>query len=128
MARYRIKSLNYITSGNGKTLVNMDIQRPYVIVDPLHFISVDAESDGGTVPKSITTDQGNGYFKQTEYIRKDPGSLCVALAQEGRNDDIVLNEQQKYFFETDRHINRINLMLSCCTSELDSDSKEFNDR
>lgn len=123
MAKYKITSLNYITSGNGKTLVNMDIQRPYNVNDPLHFLSTEVSSD----LIDITTDQGEGFFRQTEYIKKDPDALSIALAQENLSTDLVLNEQQKYYSETNgRSKDRIQLILSCCTEEMRIKREEFN--
>ena len=87
MARYKILSLNYITSGKKHAFINLDAA--LVNQQPTNVAVLKSEDDDNTV---ITVSQGNIEYIDTDYIKKeneDPLSL-----EQGLTQTIVLKEDQ----------------------------------
>jgi hypothetical protein len=112
MAKYNITSLNYIASGSSRSYINMDVCLGYELFDYLHFLcseintsafpSTDARKNGhpsalSAVSVDIGTEQGDGDWKKTNYIKK---ATDEALSRELCAVGVVLNEEQDLFVET----------------------------
>ena len=120
MARYKIASLNYITSGSKRTLVNMDVQMLYQNIKHIYILSHEKDQ-----LSNIVTEQFDFKYLPTEYIEKEhpinnrqseyshtqrplsdnydlfPHSLSSEpLSEEEVPSSIILNEKQKYGYET----------------------------
>jgi hypothetical protein len=120
MARYKIASLNYITSGSKRTLVNFDVQMLYQNIKNIYILSHEKDE-----LSNITTEQFDYNYLPTEYIEKEhpinnrqgeyshaqrplddnydlfPHSLSSEpLSEEEKMSSIILNEKQKYGFES----------------------------
>lgn len=137
MAKYSIKSLNYIACGEARDFINMDLVLDYEVYDYVHLLCAEAGSRGypdieswrqkcmsDDISVDIGTEQGDGDYYPAEYIYRGDG---VPLSREGDQTGVVLTEQQRYFNETDSGKRRyIRLYLSCCTKEMLERIHEFN--
>ena len=82
----------------------------------------------------IGTEQGEGYWYPTNYIKKaattsgrTKKNIDGALSKENYYEQVILNERQSGFIETDSSSKRyIRLYLSCCTIEMKQKIAEFN--
>ena len=66
MARYKIASLNYITSGSKRTLVNVDVQMLYQNIKNIYILSHEKDE-----LSNITTEQFDFNYLPTEYLEKE---------------------------------------------------------
>jgi hypothetical protein len=120
MSRYKIVSLNYMTSGPKRTLINMDTQvmdgsqrTVYILSREMNQLS------------NIVTEQADVSYLPTDYIEKEhpildkrpvPGDFhseaTEPLSEEDNVSSIILNEHQRYGYETGLSAFRILLQLS----------------
>ncbi len=137
MAKYNIKNLNYISTGEDRSFINMDIELGYEIYDYIHFLCAETSSNGylnmhdkidqknlTVLSHDIGTEQCDGFYYKADYIQKE---CSDPLAQEQSLSQIILNEQQENFIEADSSKRKyIRLYLSCCTIEMRQKIDEFN--
>ena len=137
MAKYNVTNLNYIAVGPGKTLINADLELGYQIYDRIHFLSAEDQTSGYATMSNknagiisalschdIGTEQGLGYYYPSEYIQKADDT---PFSTEEDDKQIILNEQQEYYIETDTRTKKyIRLFLSCCTEEMKAKIEQFN--
>ena len=136
MAKYNITDLNYIAVGANKCFINMDTQLGYQIYDYIHLLCAENQTSGyettddkrngnlSVLSVDIGTEQGEGYCQYTDYIQKADDEV---LSKEKYYEQIVLNEKQPTFVETDPTSKKyIRLYLSCCTIEMKNKIDEFN--
>lgn len=139
MAKYNITSLNYIASGSSRSYINMDVCLGYELFDYIHllcsetntsaFPSTVARKNGhlsalSAVSVDIGTEQGDGDWKKTNYIKK---ATDEALSRELCAVGVVLNEEQDLFVESNpQSKDYIRLYLSCCTEEMKEKIRQFN--
>lgn len=137
MAKYNIVNLNYIAVGPKRTLINADLELGYQIYDRIHFLSAETqtsgyasmqEKDDGVISAlscyDIGTEHGLGYYYPSEYIEK---ANDTPFSTEEDEKQIILNEQQEYYIETNSKTKRyIRLFLSCCTEEMKAKIEKFN--
>lgn len=137
MAKYNVKNLNYIAVGPNRTLINADIELGYQIYDRIHFLSAESKTSGFTTMDEkknnliqalscydIGTEQGIGYYYPTEYIQK---ANDTPFSTEEDIEQIILNEEQEFYIETDSKKKKyIRLYLSCCTEQMLSAIENFN--
>lgn len=88
MARYKIKTLNYLTAGKNHAFINIDAALDYQ--QPKKIKILDTEQNSLSI---ITLDQGNIEYINTEYISKETEE---PLSLEKLRKTIVLKEDQKY--------------------------------
>lgn len=137
MSKYTVTSLNYIASGDGRDLVNVDY-RLKGVYDLTHVLAVEPNLDkANPLSLDILLEQGEGEFLRTEYIQKektygstlDGGQISVEaspLSREETSVGIVLNEQQRWYDEQDKDMKAyIRLYLSCCTPDEREKLAEF---
>lgn len=125
MARYSINQLNYIASGEDRTLLNMDVLPDKSnFIEYIHLLAIEPprNTDDSPLSHDILLEQGKGEFIPTEYIQTissfndNPYSILSGLSREEIETGIILNEQQKYFHETDGENRQyVRLYLSCCS-------------
>jgi len=139
MAKYNIRSLNYIACGEARDFINMDLELGYEVYDYVHLLCAEAGSRGypdieswrqkcmsDDISVDIGTEHGEGDFYPANYIYRERD---IALSREGEAAGVVLNEQQRYFNETDSGKRKyIRLYLSCCTKQMLERIHEFNRR
>ena len=138
MAKYNITDLNYIAVGANRCFINMDIQLGYQVYDYLHLLCAETETSGyetfddysngisSALCVDIGTEQGEGYWYPANYIKKaattsgrTKKNIDGALSKENYYEQVILNERQSEFIETDPSSKRyIRLYLSCCTIEM----------
>ena len=146
MAKYNITDLNYIAVGANRCFINMDIQLGYQVYDYVHLLCAETETSGyetlddyrngisSALCVDIGTEQGEGYWYPTNYIKKAAttngarkSNIDGALSKEKYYEQVILNEKQSYFIETDPSAKKyIRLYLSCCTIEMKRKIAEFN--
>ena len=146
MAKYNITDLNYIAVGANRCFINMDIQLGYQVYDYLHLLCAETQTSGyetlddyrnginSALCVDIGTEQGEGYWYPTNYIKKaattsgrTKKNIDGALSKENYYEQVILNERQSGFIETDSSSKRyIRLYLSCCTIEMKQKIAEFN--
>jgi len=70
MARYGIKRLNYITSGENRTFINMDVQLDTLhVYDYVHLLANEEEiTKDNVLSFDILLEQKQGGFVPTSYI------------------------------------------------------------
>ena len=137
MAKYNIKSLNYVACGETRNFVNMDVELGYELCDVVHLLCAESGTTGypdvdswraGALSSGISvdigTEHGEGYYYPSDYIYRNRDT---PLAQEGSRTALVLNEQQPRFVETDSGSRKyVRLYLSCCTETMLQKIKDFN--
>lgn len=137
MAKYRIKNLNYIAVGDDRCFINMDTVLGYEIYDYLHLLCAENGTSGYVsiedkttlsnfqlLHHDIGTEQGDGYWYPTNYIEKEEDE---PLSKETFHEEIILNEKQDVYIETDPDSRKyIRLYLSCCTLEMKEKIRKFN--
>lgn len=146
MAKYNITDLNYIAVGANRCFINMDIQLGYQVYDYLHLLCAETETSGyetfddysngisSALCVDIGTEQGEGYWYPANYIKKaattsgrTKKNIDGALSKENYYEQVILNERQSEFIETDPSSKRyIRLYLSCCTIEMKQKIAQFN--
>ena len=140
MAKYHITNLNYLAAGANRFFLNMDICLGYEIYDYVHLLCAENETSGYTSKANklsgelsdlyhdIGTEHGKGYWYPTRYIAKSSDSdEDDPLAKEKFVEEIILNEQQDHYIESDPSSRKyIRLYLSCCTETIRQKIKDFN--
>lgn len=99
MARYRITSLNYLTSGDERTFLNMD----YVLDYELYVGKYLLDTEKGDYKGLVQTDEGDVVRIPTRYLEKEESKNddLQPFSTEESPEDILLHERQKYLLEID---------------------------
>lgn len=122
MAHYNITSLNYLTSGKDRSLVNIDYALADSSRDHLHMLATDQAETS-----AVVTETGRVEWKKTDYIKQQTDPANPALALQDSEKSAVLNEYQPYALSAEAEPKfEIRLALECDRKRSYAESLEFN--
>ena len=133
MSRHRIVSLNYMTSGPKRTLINMDTQVMDGSQRTVYILSRETNQ-----LSNIVTEQADVRYLPTDYIEKEHPILdgrpvqgdfhsdkTEPLSEEDDVSSVILNERQRYGYENGLSAFRILLQLSSNQLSIEERSADF---